>query len=89
MNVDTGIFLGLAPILLALAIPLVTIIGIVVLAALGIMKGGSRSKSSAEEARAVQAIHQGLSRMEKRIDALEAIIYEPDTDKEGTNERQA
>lgn len=39
------------------------------------LSSGSR-KSQSEEARIIQEIYQGLSRMEERIDALETILMD-------------
>jgi len=39
-------------------------------------KGGRQSGSDREEAEIMQEIHQSLSRLEKRIDALETIVLE-------------
>ena len=61
-------------IVLALAI-----IGSTFLMAIKILKGGVSRKGQkyqAEEARMVQEIYQGLSRMEKRVEALETIILD-------------
>jgi len=61
-------------IVLALAI-----IGSTILMGIKIIKGGvSRSgqKSQAEEAKMIQEIYEGLSRMEQRIDSLETIILD-------------
>ena len=47
--------------------------------AIKILKGGiSRSgqRSQAEEARMIQEIYRGLSRMEERVEALETIILD-------------
>ena len=55
------------------------IIGSTILMAMKILKGGlSRSgqRSETEEARMVQEIYQGLSRMEHRVEALETIILD-------------
>ena len=55
------------------------IIGGTILMAIKILKGGlSRSgqRSQAEEAKMVQEIYQGLSRMEERVEALETIILD-------------
>jgi phage shock protein B len=61
-------------ILLALAI-----IGSTVLIAIKIIKGGvSRAgqKSQTEEAKMIQEIYEGLSKMEQRVDSLETIILD-------------
>ena len=61
-------------IILALAI-----IGSTVLMAIKILKGGLSRKGQrlqAEEARMIQEIYQGLSRMQERVEALETIILD-------------
>jgi len=61
-------------IVLALAI-----VGSTVLMAIKILKGGVSRKGQqfqAEEARMIQKIYQGLSRMEERVDALETLIID-------------
>ncbi|MFO7459942.1 MAG: hypothetical protein R6X07_04900 [Desulfatiglandales bacterium] len=61
-------------IVLALAI-----VGSTILMAIRILKGGFTRKSrntEAEEARMIQQIYQGLSAMEKRVEALETILLE-------------
>ena len=61
-------------IVLALAI-----VGSTILMAIKIIKGGvSRTgqKSQAEEAKLIQEIYEGLSKMEQRIDSLETIILD-------------
>ena len=55
------------------------IIGSTILMAIKIIKGGvSREgqKSQAEEAKMIQEIYEGLSKMEQRIDSLETIILD-------------
>ncbi|MBW1774142.1 MAG: phage-shock protein [Deltaproteobacteria bacterium] len=55
------------------------IIGSTILMAIKIIKGGvSRAgqKSQAEEAKMIQEIYEGLSKMEQRIDSLETIILD-------------
>ena len=64
-----GIVLGLA------------IIGSTILIGIKILKGGvSRTdqQSQAGEAKMIQEIYQGLSRMEERVEALETIILDQD-----------
>lgn len=61
-------------IVLALAI-----IGSTVLMVVKILKGGMSRKgqrSAAEEAKMIQEIYQGLSRMEERVEALETLILD-------------
>jgi len=55
------------------------IIGSTILMGIKIIKGGvSRAgqKSQAEEAKMIQEIYEGLSKMEQRIDSLETIILD-------------
>lgn len=57
------------------------IIGITVLMAIKIIKGGFSRKGQkfqAEETKMIQEIYQGLSRMEERVEALETIILDRD-----------
>ena len=59
-------------------------IGIVVLI-VKILKGGESGKgkqTSAEEARLVQEIHHGLTRMESRIEVLETLLVDAEKEKE-------
>ena len=58
---------------------LVAIIGSTILMAIKILKGGLSRKGQrvqSEEARMIQEIYQGLSRIEARVEALETIILE-------------
>ena len=55
------------------------IIGSTILMAIKILKGGLSQKGQklqTEEARMIQEIYQGLSRMEGRVEALETIILD-------------
>ncbi len=55
------------------------IIGSTILMAIKIIKGGLSRKGQqyqADEAKIVQEIYQGLSKMEQRIEALETIILD-------------
>ena len=55
------------------------VIGGTILMGIKIIKGGfsrQSQQSHAEEARMIQEIYQGLSRMEGRVEALETIILE-------------
>jgi phage shock protein B len=61
-------------IVLALAI-----VGSTILMAIKIIRGGLSREGrdrQTEEARMIQQIYQGLSRMEERVDALETILLE-------------
>ena len=66
-------------IVLALAV-----IGGTILIAIKILKGGVSRKSQryhAEEARMIQEIYQGLSRMEERVESLETILLDREKEK--------
>ncbi len=55
------------------------IIGSTILMAIKILKGGLSRKGQklqAEEAKTIQEIYQGLSRIEERVEALETIILD-------------
>ncbi len=55
------------------------IIGSTILMAIKILKGGMSRKDQgiqAEEAKMIQEMYQGLSRMEGRVEALETIILD-------------
>ncbi|MBN2418324.1 MAG: hypothetical protein JXL81_02985, partial [Deltaproteobacteria bacterium] len=61
-------------IVLALAV-----IGSTILIGLKILKGGvsqKGQKSQSDEARIIQEIYQGLTRMEERVESLETILLE-------------
>lgn len=56
-----------------------TIIGSTILMAMKIRKDGVSRKGrqmETNEARMIQEIHQGLSKMEKRVESLETVILE-------------
>ena len=66
-------------IVLALAV-----IGSTILMAIKIIKGGlshKKQKYQADEAKMIQEIYQGLSRMEERVESLETILLDSDKDK--------
>ncbi len=63
-------------IVLALAV-----IGSTILMAIKIIKGGlsrKKQKHQADEAKMIQEIYQGLSRMEERVESLETILLDGD-----------
>lgn len=60
-------------------IPIIAILGGLSIAALKILKDGpskASEKDQADEARLIQQIHQGLLKMEKRIETLETILLD-------------
>lgn len=70
---------GRLAIIMIFGIPLSVIIGSFVIAGLKIMKGDSseqETKLRTQETRLIQEIHQGLSRMEQRVEALETILLD-------------
>lgn len=61
------------------AILILAIIGSTILMAIKIIRGGVSRKGQniqTDEARMIQQIYQGLSRMEERVEALETIILD-------------
>lgn len=70
---------GELAILMTFGIPIAAIIGVFLLLALSMLLGkGSKSKKGldAEEARAMQEIHRGLTTLEKRVESLETLLLE-------------
>ncbi len=76
---------GALAILLIFGFPIVAVGGFFLIWALKIAKGGKDDQFKAEETQLIQEIHQGLQRMEERIEALETILLEPEhePDKKG------
>lgn len=73
--------MGLATVtvLLVLGIPLVAVAGFFLVWAVKVATGGAgekREKAMADETRLIQELHQGLKRMEERIEALETILFD-------------
>ncbi|KMY69256.1 hypothetical protein AAU61_02525 [Desulfocarbo indianensis] len=65
--------------MLGFAVLVLALLGGIGVAIIKVIKGkaGDRDEAAqAEEARLMQELHQGLSRMEKRIEALETILLE-------------
>ncbi len=52
------------------------IIGGTIVLSIRILKGGVSRREQAEDSRMIQEIYQGLSRMETRVEALEAILLD-------------
>lgn len=71
-------------VVLFIVIPLAAVVGGVFLAALRILRGGSKDhgRLDAEEARTIQDIYHNLQRMEERIESLETILL--DHERKGT-----
>jgi phage shock protein B len=51
-------------------------IGVAIIKVIKGKSGGRDDETQAEETKLMQELHQGLSRMEQRIDALETILLE-------------
>ena len=68
-------------VMLGASIVALIIIAGVILLAIQILKGASASGGTginSEEARIIQEIYQGLSRLEERVEALETILLDQD-----------
>jgi phage shock protein B len=52
------------------------VIGGTIIMSIKLLKGGTSRKDQAEDSKIIQEIYQGLSRMEKRVEALETIILD-------------
>ena len=72
---------GQLAVLLIFGFPILAVAGFFVIWALKVAKGG-KDGLQAEETRMIQEMHQGLIRMEKRIEALETILLDPERDPE-------
>lgn len=56
---------------------ILTIVAMTGLAIIRLFKGGGKNRGlDDEEARTIQEIYQGMSRMEKRVEALETLLLE-------------
>ena len=76
---------GTLAVLLIFGTPFVAVVGIIVVKVLRLVTGSSPrggQQLQAEETQLMQQLHQGLSRMEDRIEALETLLLERDR-KEG------
>jgi phage shock protein B len=52
------------------------VIGGTILMSIKLLKGGTSRKDQTEDSKIFQEIYQGLSRMEKRVEALETILLD-------------
>ena len=71
--------IGILSIIFGGSILILAIIGSTILMAIKIIKGGVSKKgkqTQADEARMIQEIYQGLSEMERRVEALETLILD-------------
>ena len=79
--------IGALAVLLIFSFPIILTVGFFLIWALKIAKGG-KNEMQAEETKIIQEIHQGLARMEERIEALETILLDPDKDDTGKDTEQ-
>jgi phage shock protein B len=72
---------GTLAVLLIFGFPFLIVGGFFLVWAMRIYKGGADEQGEqtrSQETKLIQEIHQGLIRMEERIEALEIIILDPD-----------
>jgi phage shock protein B len=70
--------------ILIFSIPLAAIIGATLVALVKAIRGtprGEARKAAAEETMLIQDIHEGLARMEQRVEALETLLLDRERDK--------
>lgn len=75
-----GEIAGILAVLFIFGLPVIAVCGFIFLRALRIIKGDPRQRgreAQKEETRLMQELHEGLLRMEQRIEALETIILDP------------
>lgn len=77
----SGFVLGWIELMIVAVVSLIFlfVLGCMVLIAWRVLRGQSFRRSrqaQAEEARLIQEIHQGLSKMDRRVEALETILLE-------------
>jgi len=71
--------MGFIGVVLAFVFATLVVLGIVAVSILRIVTGrDGKGANDPEEARLMQELHQGLGRMEKRIEALETLLLEPE-----------
>ncbi len=64
-------------IVMALSIPLAAVLGVTIVLIIKVLKGGRSGRGlDDDEARVMQEIHQGLERMERRVEALETLLLD-------------
>jgi phage shock protein B len=79
---------GVLAILLIFGFPIVVVMGFFLIWALKIAKGG-KDELAAEETRIIQEIHQGLKKMEERIETLETILLDHGPDKGSASRKES
>ena len=73
--------LAITAVIVLFSIPLAAIIGVVLLAMVKTLRSGpsgADKEHQAEETGLIQELHQGLVRMEKRIETLETLLFDRD-----------
>ena len=73
---------GHLAIFLIFGFPFVVVGGVFLIWALKITRGGRDAQAGEEETRIIQEIHQGLVRMEERVEALETILLAAERERE-------
>ncbi|MEW6267010.1 MAG: hypothetical protein AB1641_28380 [Thermodesulfobacteriota bacterium] len=69
-------------ILLVFSFPVLLVVGFFLIWALKVAKG-EKGEMPAEETKLIQELHQGLQRMEERIEALETILLDQEKSARG------
>lgn len=69
-----GVIIAVTAILAVFGLPLLFVLALVWLLVRGSSKSREQRQLSAQEARTMQEIHQGLQAMERRIENLEALL---------------
>ena len=81
---------GSLAVLLIFGFPIVLVGGFFLIWILKIMQGGASRQErqvQAEETRLIQELHQGLIRMEQRIETLETLLLDPNARAQGSNRK--
>lgn len=73
-----GEFIGLVTVVLLFGTPLLAVFGWMLIEVVKVLKGkpSKDRKLDVSETKLIQNIHQGLARMEERVEALETILLE-------------
>lgn len=71
-----GVIIAITAILAVFGLPLLFVLTLVWMGMRSSSKSRERRELSAQEARTMQEIHQGLQTMEQRIDNLEALLVD-------------
>ena len=75
----TGATVAVVPLLIVFIVFACLLMGLAIICwtIIRLISGGTRARdANADEARLIQELHHGLSKMEQRIDALETLLLE-------------